>query len=258
MPAPASAAGASPAVDPGVLPLGTGTRPEVPWTTGTSAAPWRVSKVPLQMKAPAMALRKWASKPDSKAPATRSSRGGESFLSSPARSLTGLSSLPRQGFEGLQGPPTCAAGAGSGVSSGTGREERVESSMGEKCSSFQEMPKWGNWRGFCKPSSARMVTKSRGHPGAGDIRGLEHCGTCPMGPLVALNFCKVSSPGNLKGFVALQDGGRDADPCFTRLLEGPGPWRVCFLPKSELWGEQRWFVLVTEMEFGSYCQQSYQ
>lgn len=193
-------------------------------------------------------------KPDSKAPATRSSRGGESFLSSPARSLTGLSSLPRQGFEGLQGPPTCAAGAGSGVSSGTGREEREESGMGEKCSSLQVMPKWGNWRGSCKPPSPRMVTKSRGHPGAGDIQGLEHCGTChPTDLLVVLNCCKVFSPGSLKEVPELF--GMEAEVLPVAL---PGFWGVfgfegsafcpglcCGESKSVLYRLQRWSLVLT-------------
>lgn len=116
------------------------------------------------------------------------------------------------------------------------QRERLESSMGEKGSSLREMPKWGNRRGSCKPSSAWMVMKSRGHPGVGDVHGLEHCGTChPTGLLVVFDFCKVSSPGNLKGFGALQDGGRDATPGSTRLLEGLWAWWVCFLLKTMLW-----------------------
>ncbi|CAM5169310.1 unnamed protein product [Eretmochelys imbricata] len=69
-------------------------------------------------------------KPDSKAPATHSIRGGDCFLSSSARSLTDLSSLPRQGFEGLPGPPTCVAGGGGSACSGTGGGG-MESSPGE-------------------------------------------------------------------------------------------------------------------------------
>lgn len=111
--------------------------------------------------------------PGSKAPATRSRRGGESFLSSPARSLTGLSSLPRRGFEGLQGPPTCAAGAGSGVCSGTRREERMGSSTGGS-SALQEMGR-----------GARMVTGSRGHRGTRARRDAPRL-------LVALTFPKHS------------------------------------------------------------------
>lgn len=167
--APASAAGASrlPLLQSPACSRHARGRAEVPWVIRTSAlaaAPWLVSKSPSANESSCHGAQEMGLKPDSKAPATRSSRGGESFLSSPARSLTGLSSLPRQGFEGLQGPPTCAAGAGSGVSFGTGREERVESSMGEKCSSLREMP---SWRRSYKPSSSRMVMRSKGHQGLG-------------------------------------------------------------------------------------------
>lgn len=136
-----------------------GPRPSQP---SAPAAPCLVSKVPSANESSCHGAQEMGLSPSSKAPATRSRRGGESFLSSPARSLTGLSSLPRRGFEGLQGPPTCAAGAGSGVCSGTGREERTGSSTGGS-SALREMSR-----------GARMVTGRAGVTGGPERGGTRH------------------------------------------------------------------------------------
>lgn len=77
---------------------------------------------------------------------THSRRGGKHFLSSQARSGSGPFVSPRPippprwSFEGWRGPPTCAAGAVSGVCCRTGGAEGGEQPSGALPS---EVPKWG-------------------------------------------------------------------------------------------------------------------
>jgi len=97
--------------------------------------------------------------------------------------------------------------------------------------------------------------EEQGASRAGDIHGLERCGTGgPRHLLVALSFLKVQRQLK-RSSGALQVGGRDAVPCFTRFLEGLWAWRVCFLPRTVLRGEIKCLLQIAEMEFGSHWQQ---